>query len=195
MLVTVYLYLFSDTAQWTIVIKSGTPQLNYQNITGKTDFNIGDILKTNDECKATLELPNVGTIEVLEGTTIERLNESYAAKLKSGKIIINTDGAKEFLRIKTSQAVINEFNLGSNYILESDGDGYSKIELIDGWLQVIFREYEFTFPYEYNLKIFKGAGAGLPFHTSCSFEFISLLEQYMFGRKSDITLDKIIESS
>ncbi|MGB5847194.1 MAG: hypothetical protein WBH40_01835 [Ignavibacteriaceae bacterium] len=194
-LVMVYLYIFSDTAQWKIVIKSGTPQLNNQIITDNTNINIGDKVQTNDISKATLELPNVGTIVVLENTILERLNERYSAKLIGGKIIINTDGAKEFLRIKTSQAVINEFNLGSNYILESDGDGYSKIELIDGWLQVIFREYEFTFPYEYNLKIFKGAGACLPFHTSSSFEFISLLEQYMFGRKSDITLDKVIESS
>ncbi len=194
-LLTVYLYLFSDTAQWTIVIKAGTPQLNHQNITDKTDFNTGDVLQTNDDSKATLELPNVGTVEVFESTLIERLNESYSAKLISGKLIINTDGSKEFLSIKSSQAIINEFNLGSNYILESDGDGYSKIELIDGWLKVTSRENEFIFPYEYNLKIFKGAGAGLPYHSSSSFEFISLLEQYVFGRQSDITLDKIIELS
>jgi DNA-directed RNA polymerase specialized sigma24 family protein len=194
-LVTVIFYFFSDTAQWKIVIKSGTPQLNNQLITGNTNINIGDKVQTNEISKATLELPNVGTIVVHENTSLERLDERYSAKLIVGKIIINTDGAKEFLRIKSSQAIINELNLGSNYSLESDGDGYSKIELIDGWLQVIFRESEITFPREYNLKIFKGAGAGLPFHKSSTFEFISLLEKYLFGRKSDVSLDMIIESS
>ena len=45
------------------------------------------------------------------------------------------------------------------------------------------------------MKIIKGAGAGLPFHKSSNFEFISLLEKYLFGRKSDVSLDMIIESS
>lgn len=194
-LVTVILYFFSDTAQWKIVINSGTPQINNQIIKGNTNINIGDKVQTNETSEATLELPNVGTIVVLENTKIERLNERYSAKLINGKVIINTDGAKEFLSIKTSRAIINEFNLGSNYILESDGDGYSKIEIIDGWLQVIFSENEIIFPYEYTLKIFKGAGAGLPFHNSSTFEFITLLEKYLFGRQSDVSLDMIIESS
>jgi DNA-directed RNA polymerase specialized sigma24 family protein len=194
-LVTIIFYLFSDTAQWKIVIKSGTPLLNNKIINGEANINIRDKVQTNEISKATLELPNVGTIVVFENTTLERLDERYSAKLIGGKIIINTDGAKEFLRIKTSQAIINEFSLGANYILESDGDGYSKIELLDGWLQVIFREFEITFPREYNLKIFKGAGAGLPFHTSSNFEFITILERYMFGRRSDVSLDMIIESS
>lgn len=194
-LVTIIFYFFSDTAQWKMVIKSGTPLLNNQIISGNTNINVGDRVQINDISEATLELPNVGTILVLENTTIERLDERYSAKLISGKIIINTDGAKEFLSIKSSQAIVSEFSLGSNYILESDGDGYLMIELLDGWLQVIFREFEIIFPREYNLKIFKGAGAGLPFHTSSTFEFITLLERYMFGRKSDVSLDMIIESS
>jgi len=194
-LVTVFLYFFSDTNQWTIVIKSGTPHLNNQIVAGNSEINIGDIIQTNDISKATLEMPDVGTIEMLESTTIERLGGSYFAKLVSGKIIVNTDGAKEFLHIEISGVIINEFNLGSNYILQTDGGGNSTIELIDGWLQLISCETEFIFPDEYNLKIFKGAEAGLPFHTSSTSEFIYLLEEYIFGRKSDINLNMIIESS
>jgi RNA polymerase sigma-70 factor (ECF subfamily) len=194
-LVAAFFFFFSDTAQWKIVTKTGTLQINNKFITGNTKINIGDKVLTNDTSQAILELPNVGTIEVLENTKLERLNDRYSAKLFSGKIIINTDGAKEFLSIKTSRASINEFNLGSNYILESDGDGYVKIEIIDGWLQVSFRKTEIIVPHEYILKIFKGAGAGLPFHKSSPFEFISLLEKYVFGRQSDVTLNMIIESS
>jgi len=194
-IVAVIFYFFSDTSQWKIVTKTGTLQINNKIITGNTKLNIGDKVQTNDTSEAILELPNVGTIEILENTKLERLNEGYSAKLLSGKIIINTDGAREFLSIKTSRASINEFNLGSNYILEADGDGYLKIEIIDGWLQVSFRETEIIFPHDYILKIFKGAGAGLPFHKSSTFEFISLLEKYVFGRKSDVTLKMIIESS
>ncbi len=194
-LVTVFLYLLPDTAQWTIVNKSGTPQLNDKIITRTRDINIGDIIQTNDTSKATIEMPDVGTIEILESTTIERLGGSYSAKLVSGKIIVNTDGAKEFLHIEISQSIINEFNLGSKYILQTDGSGNSTIELIDGWLQLISGETEFIFPGEYNLKILKGAGAGLPFHTSSTSGFINLLEEYIFGRKSDKYLNMIIESS
>jgi len=103
----------------------------------------------------------------------------------SDKIIVNTDGAKEFLHIEISQSIINEFNLGSKYILQTDGSGNSTIELIDGWLQLISGETEFIFPGEYNLKILNGAGAGLPFHTSSTSGFINLLEEYIFGRKND----------
>jgi len=140
-------------------------------------------------------MPDVGTIEILESTTIERLGGSYSAKLVSGKIIVNTDGAKEFLHIEISQSIINEFNLGSKYILQTDGSGNSTIELIDGWLQLISGETEFIFPGEYNLKILNGAGAGLPFHTSSTSGFINLLEEYIFGRKNDKYLNMIIESS
>jgi DNA-directed RNA polymerase specialized sigma24 family protein len=194
-LVMVFLYLFSITAPWTIVIKSGSPQLNDQIIAGNTEINNGDILQTNDFSVATLELLDVGTIEVLESTTIERLGGSYSAKLIRGKIIVNTDGAEDFLHVEISQAAIIEFNLGSNYILQTDGGGNSTIELIDGWLQLISGETEFIFPGGYDLKILKGSGAGLPFHNSSTSEFINLLEEYLFGRKSDNTLNVIIESS
>ena len=93
-LVIGYLYIFSVRAQWTVVNKAGTPQLNHQNIADKTDFNIGDVLQTNEESKATLEMPNVGKVEVFENTTIERLNESYSAKLINGKLIININWFK-----------------------------------------------------------------------------------------------------
>ncbi len=194
-LVAAFLYFISDTTQWTLVIKSGTPQLNNQIVEGNTKINIGDIIQTNDISEATLELPDVGTIEVLGNTIIKRLNRRNSAKLISGKIIINTVGAKKFLHIETSLAVINEFNLGSNYIVQSDGRGNSAIELIDGRLQFISRETEITFPGEYKLKIFKGAEASLPFHTSSTSEYISLLDEYIFGKKSDINLNMIIDSS
>jgi len=195
-LVAAFLYFFSDTTQWTIIINSGTPQLNTQIVEGNTKINIGDIIHTNDISEATLELPDVGTIEVLGNTIIKRLNGRYSAKLIIGKIIINTVGAKEFLHIKTSLAVINELNLGSNFIVQSDGSGNSAIEVIDGRLQFISRETEFTFPGKYKLKIFKGAEASLPFHTSSTPEYISLLDEYVFGKKkSDENLNMIIESS
>jgi len=195
-LVAAFLYFFSDTTQWTIVVKSGTPQLNTQIVEGNTKINIGDIIQTNDISEATLELPDVGTIEVLGNTILKRLNGRYSAKLIIGKIIINTVGAKEFLHVETSLAVINEFNLGSNFIVQSDGSGNSAIELIDGRLQFISRETEFTFPGKYKLKIFKGAEASLPFHTSSTPEYISLLDEYIFGKKkSDENLNMIIESS
>lgn len=194
-LIAVAYYFFSTTVQWTIVAKAGTPELNNHAISGNTEFNIGDILQTNNLSEATLEMPDVGTIEVFENTTIERLDGSYSAKIISGKIIVNTDGAKEYLHIETSQANINDFNLGTNYILQTDEIGNSTIELIDGWLQLISGETEIIFPGEYNLKILKGAGAGLPYHTSSTYEFINLLDEYIFGKKSDITLDKIIDLS
>ncbi len=194
-LIAVVYYFFSVTVQWIIVVKSGTPQLNNRTIASNTEINIGDILQTNDFSEATLEMPDVGMIEVFESTTIERLDGSYSAKLINGKIIVNTDGAKEFLHIETSQADINEFNLGTNYILQTDEKGNSTIELIDGWLQLISGENEIIFPGEYKLKILKGAGAGLPYSISSTSKFIDLLEEYIFGRKSDITLDMIIESS
>jgi len=141
-------------------------------------------------------LPDVGTIEVLENTIIKRLNGRYSVKLISGKIIVNTIGAKEYLHIKTSLAVINEFNLGSNFIVQSDGSGNSAIELIDGRLQYVSRGTEIIFSGEYKLKIFKGAEASLPFHTSSTPEYISLLDEYMFGKKkSNENLNIIIESS
>ena len=194
-ILAVIFYFFSDSTQWNIVTSTGTLQINNKLITGNAKLNIGDKVQTNDTSEAMLELPNVGTIEILENTKLERLNERYTAKLLRGKIIINTDGAREFLSIKTSRASINEFNLGANYILESDGEGFLKIEIIDGWLQVSFRKSEIIFPQQYILKIFKGAGAGLPYHRSSTFEFISLLEKYVFGGQSDITLLMIIESS
>jgi len=194
-LVAAFLYFSSDTTQWTIVIKSGAPQLNNQNVEGNTIINIGDIIQTNDISEATLELPDVGTIEVFGNTIIKRLNGRYSAKLINGKIIINTVGAKKYLHIETSLAVINEFNLGSKYIVQSDGSGNSAIELINGRLRFISRETDFIFSGEYKLKIFKGAEASLPFHTSSTPEYISLLDEYIFGKMSEKNLNMIIESS
>jgi DNA-directed RNA polymerase specialized sigma24 family protein len=192
--VVIIFNLISSQVTWLIKIKEGSPELDGKTISQAAEFEAGSTLQTNEFSKAIIKIPNVGKIELFEKTSLQRHNNSYSANLLKGRIKVSTEDEKENFHLNVSSAVIDELYLGTNYSVRQNDRGNVVIKLKEGWLKVTSGETEIIFPAGYNLRILKGTGAGLPYHVSSTSEFINLLEEYIFGRKSDITLDMIIES-
>jgi RNA polymerase sigma-70 factor (ECF subfamily) len=187
-------YFLSAQVKWFVEIETGSPELNGKIITQTTEFEVGPILRTKEFSKAVVKIPKAGSIELFENTSLQRI-DNYSAKLLNGKLHINTDEAEEKIHIDLSSAAIDELYLSSDYIVKQNEIGDVEINLSDGWLTVTSGDTEIIFPGSYNLKISKNGGVGLPYYSTSSPEFISLLEGYVFGNRNTVALNFILDAA
>lgn len=188
-------YFFTSTVTWKASSTSGNPLLNKAAFTSFVDINPGDLITTNDISTAIVEIPDVGTINLLNGTSFKRLKKNNSCELLHGSIFIKAKGIKRNLSVVIPEAIIENFNNSAKYSIRTDTRGNTDIELEAGWLRVISGNNQTIFQGHYNLKILRGSGASLPYYSGSEFELIALLEEYLFGGKRGTTLNRILASS
>ena len=188
-------YLFTSTATWKASSTSGNPLLNKAAFTSFVDINPGDLITTDDISTAIVEIPDVGKIKLLNGTSFKRLKKSNTCELLQGSAFINAEGTKRILSVVIPEAKIENFNSSAKYSIRTDTRGNTDIELEAGWLRVISGNNQTIFQGHYNLKILRGSGASLPYYSGSGFELITLLEEYLFGGRRGTTLNRILASS
>jgi len=188
-------YFFTSTATWKASSTSGNPLLNKVPFTSFVDINPDDLITTDDISTAIVEIPDVGKINLLNGTSFKRLKKNNSCELLYGSVSIKAKGIKRNLSVVVPEAIVENFNSNAKYSIRTDTRGNTDIELEAGWLRVISGNNQTIFPGRYNLKILRGSGASLPYYSGSEFELIALLEEYLFGGKRGTTLNRILASS
>ena len=185
----------SSSTDWPVTVDSGKAIINDELISSGAELSDGDRIRTDDVSSATIGIPKVGRISIFGSTTFKRLTESHSAELFEGKANVNADNPLEELSIKVPEATIKNIGNSATYTVEVDQRGNSTIELNSGWLYVKTLDNDIIFPPNYILNLTKGSGAGVPYSSSASFEFITLIDEYLFGGKRDVTLSSLLKKS
>ncbi len=66
-------YLFSSTSTWKASSTSGNPLLNKASFTSFVNIEPGDLITTDDNSTAKVEIPEVGKVEIFNATSFKRL--------------------------------------------------------------------------------------------------------------------------
>jgi len=194
-IVSFALYFITSANEWKVSLVSGKPLKNNVPIVKMAELIPGDIISTDDVSSASIDISEIGRINILGNTSFSRLEDDNSGELHNGKLKVNTVEANDNLHIAIPGATIENIDLETRYSLEVDSKGNSLIVLERGWLRVNSGDDEIIFPEKYNLKILSGSSVSLPFHFKSSYDLIALLEDYLFNGKKNITLNRIIESS
>ncbi|MCH7516455.1 MAG: hypothetical protein IIB08_04945 [Bacteroidetes bacterium] len=194
-LVSFTLHFITSINEWKISLVSGKPLKNEVSIVKTEEFIPGDMISTNDVSSVSIDIAEIGRINILGNTYFGRLDNDNNGELLKGKLRVNTVLAKENLHIAIPGATIENIYSGTRYSLEVDSKSNSLIVLEKGWLLVNSGDDEIIFPQKYNLKILSGSGVSLPYYSRSGFHLVTLFEDYLFNGKKKITLNKIIESS
>lgn len=194
-IVSFALYFITAANEWNVSLVSGNPLKNNELIVKMTEFIPGEIISTDNVSSASIDIAEIGRINILGNTSFARLEGDNSGELYNGKLKVNTVEANDNLFLAIPNATVENIGYDTRYSIEVDSKGNSLIVLERGWLRVNAGEDEIIFPEKYNLKILSGSSASLPFHFKSSYDLIALLEDYLFNGKKNITLDRIIESS
>jgi len=195
LIVSVAHYFITSTNEWKVSLVSGKPLKNKVPIVKIEEFIPGDIISTDDFSSASIDIAEIGRINILGNTSFGRVDNDNYGQLLKGKLKVNTVEKKENLHIVIPNAIIENIDLGTRYLLEVDSMGNSLIVLEKGWLRVNSGDDEIIFPQKYNLKILSGNGVSLPYHSKSGLHLVTLFEDYLFNGKKNKTLYRIIQSS
>jgi len=191
-LVSFSLYLITSPNEWKLSLLSGKPLKNKVPIVEVEELIPGDMITTDELSSASINILDIGRINIFENTNFERLDSDNSCELIKGKLKVNTAGANDNLSIKIPDASIEDFYTGTSYSVEVDSKENSLISLEKGWLHVDSGNDEIIFPEKYNLKILNGKGAGLPYYAKCDIILLNLIEDYLFNGNENSTLDRIL---
>ena len=194
-IVSFALYFITAANEWNVSLISGNPLINNEPIVKMTEFIPGDMMLTDDISSASIDIAEIGRINIFSSTSFGRLDDNNSGELHNGKLKVNTVEANDNLHIAIPGAIIENIDFDTGYSLEVDSKGNSLIVLERGWLQVNSGDDEIIFPEKYSLKIFGKGGVSLPYYSKSGLYFAALFEDYLFNGKKNITLDRIIESS
>ena len=185
----------SSSTDWPVTVESGTVMINDESISSGVKLSDGDLVRTIDLSTATIGIPKVGRISIYGNTNFKRLAESHTVEIIEGKVSINADNPLEELNVKVPEATIKNIGNSASYTVEVDHRGNSTIDLSSGWLHVKTLDDDIIFPSNYRLNLTKGSGASVPYSSRASFEFITLVDEYLFGGKRDVTLNSLLSKT
>ena len=185
----------SSSQRWSVTIESGAPLINDEPISSSVNLSDGDIIRTDSLSAAKIIINQIGEISVFGSTKFKRLNEKNSGELLKGKISIVAESSEDVLNIKIPEVTIENYGQVAAYSVETDQRGNSVIELENGWLKVYSDKNEVVIAPNYKLNIFPRSGAGIPYHSQNTFEYVTILDEYLFGGKRDVTLNRLLNSS
>ena len=185
-------FLLGTKVAWAIDVNTGLVSVNDNKITENAEFVEDDVLKTGNSSEALIIIPNVGKININEQTTVVRVGNNL--RLNDGSVVVDTRENKEKLSVEIPSALIDEYHLSDNYILQVDEKGNSKVEVFSGWLEVKSGDESYIIPEGYEMKIIEDATVGIPYLSESKPEFVQLLDDYIFGGKNSASLSAVLLS-
>jgi RNA polymerase sigma-70 factor (ECF subfamily) len=187
--------LAPSSTDWSVTIEAGTPLINNEPFSSVVELSDGDIITTDSMSTAKIGIPQVGEISVLESTKFKRLEETNSGELLKGKVSIIAGSSENTLNIKIPEVNIENYGQTTSYSIETDHRGNSHIELENGWLKVYSEKDQVVIAPNYKLNVYKRSGASIPYHTQSKFEYIAILDDYLFGGKRDVALNHLLSLS
>jgi hypothetical protein len=187
--------LVSSSTGWSVSIESGAPLINNEPFSSVVELSDGDIIRTDSISTAKIDIPQVGEISVWRDTKFRRLEETNSVELSKGRVSIIAGSSENTLNIKIPEVNIENYGQTTSYSIETDHRGNSHIELENGWLKVYSEKDQVVIAPNYKLNVYKRSGASIPYHTQSSFEYIAILDDYLFGGKRDVALNHLLSLS
>jgi hypothetical protein len=178
----------------------GTPTIASRPLVDQGELRAGAWLETDDQAKATIEVANVGRIEIEPGTRIGLLTNrptQHRLQLVRGTIhaLIWAPPGRFVVDTPASTAV----DLGCAYSLTVDAAGVGHVEVITGWVGFEWRGRESFIPAGAVCRTYPGLGPGTPYVTDASAGFQAALEEIDLGRGTPGTrqaaLDRVLEEA
>jgi FecR protein/Putative zinc-finger len=176
---------------WNVEILSGGPKL--QSLTGKNILQIGEILETDANSRARLEVANIGDVEIEPNSRVKLINTNqneHRLLLEHGVLKASIIAPPRLFIVDTPSAAA--VDLGCEYTLEVDKEGNNKLHVTSGYVSLERDNFESIVPAGAICLTKKGKGLGTPVFYDASLEFQKAVYSFDFENGGSTALQIIL---
>ena len=182
--------------RWEVVRLEGSPTVGAKPIRGAGQVGSGDWIETDGRSSATVKVGEIGSVEVEPNTRVRvvamRPSEHRFALLR-GEIRAKISAPPRLFFVDTASGTA--VDLGCEYALNTDEDGFGMLRVTKGWVSFQFKGLESLIPAGASCRTRPRAGPGIPYFDDAPENLKQALERLAFEKAGNEALDIILDEA
>jgi hypothetical protein len=182
--------------RWKVVRLEGSPTVGAKHIRGAGLVGSGEWIETDARSSATVKVGEIGSVEVEPNTRIRvvatRPREHRFALLR-GEIRAKISAPPRLFFVDTASGTA--VDLGCEYTLNIDEDGFGMLRVTKGWVSFQFKGLESLVPAGASCQTRPRAGPGIPYFDDAPGDLKQALERFAFEKAGSEALDIILDEA
>jgi hypothetical protein len=182
--------------RWQVVQLAGSPTVGAKHISVGSQVAAGEWIETDAQSSARVKVGEIGSVEVEPNTRVRvvamRPREHRFALLR-GEIRAKISAPPRLFFVDTASGTA--VDLGCEYSLNTDEDGFGKLRVTKGWVSFQFKGLESLVPAGASCQTRPRAGPGIPYFDDAPENLKQELERFVFQEAGNEALDIILDEA
>jgi len=181
-----------EKESWQVQQLAGTPRIGSERITKEGRLGVGEVLETDGNSRAQIQVSSIGTVDIDENTRVRLLETApteHRLELARGKMSATIWAPPRLFFVDTPSAVAAD--LGCAYTLEVDDHGAGKLRVTSGWVALELKDRESIVPAGAACETRPEVGPGTPYFEDASPAFRNALSVMDFQHDPAVTKDAL----
>jgi hypothetical protein len=189
-------YFRSPQISWEIIRLTGNPKINQRLLTRADKIALGEIVETDHESRAMIEVGTIGQVEIDPNTRLRFLSgeaNNHRLALERGRIYATILAPPQQFFVETPSALA--VDLGCAYSLEVIDTGETILFVKSGWVALKFSGRESLVPAGSICRTMPGVGLGAPFFEDATQPFQIALRKFDFENGGAEALGTVLDEA
>lgn len=180
-------------ARWEVVRLAGTPVVGSKAVETTGRIGAGEWIETDAGSRARVKIGQIGSVEVEPNTRVRVLVArpvEHRLALARGEIRAKISAPPRLFFVDTAAGTA--VDLGCEYALEVDADGFGRLQVTKGWVLFQWKGLESLVPAGASCRMRPMAGPGIPYFDDAPESVKQALERFVFEKGGDDDLRVIL---
>jgi hypothetical protein len=182
--------------RWEVVRLDGSPSVGAKPIRGVGQIGAGEWIETDARSRATVKVGEIGSVEVAPNTRVQVVTarpDEHRLALARGEIRAKISAPPKLFFVDTASGTA--VDLGCEYALSSDEDGFGLLRVTKGWVSFQWEGLESLVPAGASCRTRPKAGPGIPYFDDAPESLKQALEIFGFEKAGNDALSIILSES
>jgi hypothetical protein len=179
--------------RWEVVRLAGTPVVGSKPIGASGHIGAGEWIETDAGSRAAVKIGEIGSVDVEPNTRVRVLvarPSEHRLALARGEIRAKISAPPRLFFVDTAAGTA--VDLGCEYALQVDADGFGRLEVTKGWVLFQWKGLESLVPAGASCRTRPQAGPGIPYFDDTPESVKQALERYAFEKGGGDDLSAIL---
>ncbi len=179
--------------RWEVVRLEGSPTVGAKHIRGAGQVGAGEWIETDSRSSATVKVGEIGSVEVEPNTRVRVVAtrpREHRFALSRGEIRAKISAPPRLFFVDTASGTA--VDLGCEYALTTDEDGFGMLRVTKGWVSYQFNGLESLVPAGASCRTRPSAGPGIPYFDDAPENLKQAIEGFAFLKAGNEALDIIL---
>ena len=180
-------------AKWEVVRLAGAPVVGSKTIETSGRIGAGEWIVTDGGSRAAVKIGEIGSVDVEPNTRVRVLvtrPTEHRLALARGEIRAKISAPPRLFFVDTAAGTA--VDLGCEYALQVDADGFGRLEVTKGWVLLQWKGLESLVPAGAGCRTRPLAGPGIPYFDDAAESVKRALERYAFEKGGGDELNVIL---